>query len=52
MEEILVKGHLGRIELDVSKYPDGMYSVMLRSVPTLGNSLPRILGRGKLIVQH
>lgn len=52
MDEILVKGHVGRIELDVSKYPDGMYSVMLRSVPTLGNSLPRILGRGKLIVQH
>ncbi len=52
MDEILVKGHLGRIELDVSKYPDGMYSVMLRSVPTLGNSFTRILGRGKLIVQH
>ena len=34
MDEILVKGHVGRIELDVSKYPDGVYSVMLRSVPT------------------
>ena len=52
MDEILVKGHIGRIELDVSKYPNGIYAVTLGTVPASGSSMSKILGRGKLIVQH
>lgn len=52
MDKMLVKDHIGRIELDVSKYPNGMYTVTLSSVPPLGSDLSRNIGTGKLIVQH
>lgn len=48
-----IRGHLGRIELDVSQYPNGLYALALYLVP--GEFVPiynTAIGTGKLIVQH
>ena len=52
MEQLMVKEHIGRIKLDVSKYPNGMYAVTLQSIPSLGSNMSMIIGKGKMIVQH
>ena len=52
MEQLMVKEHIGRIKLDVSKYPNGMYAVTLQSIPPLGSNMSMIIGKGKMIVQH
>ena len=48
-----VRGHLGRIELDVSQYPNGIYALKLYWAP--GEFVPinnSVIGTGKLIIQH
>lgn len=52
VDKILVKGHIGRIELDVSNYPNGIYAVSMTTIPLSGDTGAPIIGRGKMIVQH
>jgi len=52
IEQMMVKEHVGKIRLDVSKYPNGMYAVTLQSIPPLGSNMSMIIGKGKLIVNH
>ena len=51
MGNILVKGHIGRFGLDVSNFPNGLYSVTLSPVNPFSDATP-IIGRGKLIIHH
>lgn len=50
-DKIWVKEHVGRIELDVSKYPNGTYLVTF--TPSQGNTYPKFsVATGQLIVRH
>lgn len=52
IEKFGVTEHIGRIELDVSRYPNGQYLVYMTSMPTADGIYRRIAGDAQLIVQH